>query len=209
MKKLVFPSALILCALFSTHFAQSKKKKTADPPTVRAEVTVKIDLPAPTSAPDEDAAGVWNDFVSEKYGFRVTFPAQSKDVFDDETGKIAIFQASTRQAEYGLAVKSLLVSLNNSQLDALYESVINATEDLRTTRLVAKRNVYLDGFLGKEIVYEENGKIVFGRMYILESKLFMLSVSLPKKGYTKDFDRWTLKFFDSFGVRSGAKRDSE
>jgi hypothetical protein len=35
--------------------------------------------------------------------------------------------------------------------------------------------------------------------------MFMLSVSLPRAEYTKDFDYWAMKFLDSFGAKKETK----
>jgi hypothetical protein len=205
MKRFTFLTAILLCLFISPVCAQSKKKKSAKLPPVRASVSVKIELPP---EPTEETAEIWNDFVSDTYGFRLTFPSPADNVTSYEEEKLTHFSASTKKANYSLLVKNLLVSLNNSQLDALYESIIEQTEDPETTKLVSQQDVYLNGFLGKELVYEENGQIVFGRIYVLESKIFMLSVSVAKKDYTTGFNKWARKFLDSFGVRPNANRDT-
>ena len=206
MKKAAALSVLLLCGFFLPALAQNKtSKKSAKTPPVRGTVTIKLP-PAPARPSEEDALA-WHEFASEKFGFWITFPSDKDDVFADDEESISNFRASTRKARYGLSVKNLLVSLNNSQLDEMFEKMISETED-ETTKLMGKRDVYLNGVLGKELVYEENEQIVFGRFYIVESKLFMLTVSLPKKQYNKNFDRWATKFFDSFGVKINSKMDA-
>ncbi len=56
--------------------------------------------------------------------------------------------------------------------------------------------------LGREFVFADKKKIYFQRIYILEGKLYFLSIMLPKKEYTRGFDRWALKFFESFSVEA-------
>jgi hypothetical protein len=205
MKKNLLLIALIVCSFAVAGFAQTRSRMNKKIAPVKAGVTVKVKLPA---EPSEDDAGIWNDFVSDKYGFRLTFPAAADNVFSDEEESFVHFSASTEKARYALMVKNMLVSLNNSQLDALYESVFVKNQDQETSRLVRAKNVYLNGVLGKELVFEENGNVIFNRVYILESKLFVLTVSLSKKNYAPGFDRWAAKFLDSFGVKTGAKMDS-
>jgi hypothetical protein len=205
MKKNLLLIALIVCSFAVAGVAQTKSRKIKKIASVKADVTVRVEFPP---EPSEDDAGIWNDFVSDKYGFRLTFPAGADDVFSDEEESFVHFSASTEKARYALMVKNMLVSLNNSQLDALYESVFVKNQDQETSRLVRAKNVYLNGVLGKELVFEENGNVVFNRVYILESKLFVLTVNLSKKDYAPGFDKWAAKFLDSFGVKSGVRMDS-
>lgn len=205
MKKIISSVTLILCVFSLSLFAQTKTRKKN--PTLKARVTVKANLAPETPKPTEEAAGIWHEFNSERYGFWIMFPSKSEEVASDKIEEFASFQTSTKKAQYALAVKEILVSLNNSQLEVLFENIIKETED-ETTRLIGKKDVFLNGVLGKELVYEENGKIVFGRFYLMESKLFMLTVSLPKKDYRKNFDQWATKFFDSFGVKANIRMDA-
>lgn len=205
MKKNLLLCALLLSSITVPNIAQTKKRQVKKIAPIKAEVTVKVELPP---APTEDAAGIWNDFVSDKFGFRVTFPAPVEDVFADEEGKFVNFSASTKKASYSLLVKNMLVAMNNSQLNTIYESLFDKNKSQQSGKLISVKNVYLNGVLGREMVFEENGKLIFNRLYIMESKLFVLTVNLSKQDYAPGFDRWAAKFLDSFGVKTGAKLDS-
>ena len=184
---------LFLCAvLVAPVFGQTKKSPAA---------------PAAPRAAAEAAGRSWQEYTNDKFDFWITFPVAPGAVASESVDGFTNFQAATGRAEYGLMVKKLLVSMSNYQLDELFESVVGATED-EQTRLIAEKNVYLNGVLGKELVYEEQEKIVFGRFFIVESKLFMLTVSVAKKDYDKSFDRFAMKFFDSFGVKANQRMDA-
>ncbi len=60
--------------------------------------------------------------------------------------------------------------------------------------------MYLNRRLGREFVFADKKKMYFQRIYILEGRLYFLSVMLPKNEYTGSFDKWALKFFESFDV---------
>jgi hypothetical protein len=208
MKKVLAVCVFVFCIFSLSTFSQTKtNKQTSKTPSIRAEVTIKGNIPPEMPKPVEEDAKIWNEFASAKHGFWITFPAPEENVHNDDIDEFASFATSTKKAHYSLAVKNLLVSLNNSQLNDLFDTIVAQTEDDKT-RLIGKKDVYLNGTLGKELVYEENRNIVYGRFYIVESKLFMLSVSVPKKDYNKSFDRWAQKFFDSFGVKVNSRMDA-
>ena len=187
-----------------TVLAQTKKSKKKIP-VIRATVTVRAGLPPLPKPHAEEEENIWNEYASEKYKFKITFPAKPANVFDgdeESAETFAGFQTHTVKALYRLAVKSLNVSLNNSQLDEKYESVL--ADDLNSSRvkIISKRNIYLNRRLGKEFIYKEKGKVCFLRMFLQERKLFWLTVTLPEKEYTKNFDKWAMKFFDSLDIET-------
>ena len=78
MKKLL----IIFLILVSLGFSYAQKRKKV--PKVRAEVTVKGNFPPLREKPNEEDAGIWNEYKSAEFGFEVVFPAKNEDVFDDE-----------------------------------------------------------------------------------------------------------------------------
>lgn len=203
MKKAFTLSVFLLGVFFLPTFAQTKQ--TTRKMDSGSSAVARNALPS--TSYNEENARLWDDFSSEKYGFWITFPTDHKNVSFETGNSLASFSAQTDKAEYGVTIKNLLVSLNNNQLDQVFGAIIDKTES-ETTRLVGDNDVYLNGFLGKELVYEENEKYVFTRFYIQEAKLFVLTVSLPIKDYNKSFNQWVYKFFESFTVKSNAKMDS-
>lgn len=204
MKKIVYSVILSFVFALPTVSAQTKKNKKKIP-IIRATVTVRAGLPPLPKLHAEEEADIWNEYASKKYKFKITFPAKPSDVFDDDEESaetFAGFQTHTVKALYRLAVKSLNVSLNNSQLDEKYESTFTGTANFSRLKIISKRNIYLNRKLGKEFVYKEKGKVCFLRMFVQERKLFWLTVTLPEREYTKDFDRWAMKFLESLSIET-------
>jgi hypothetical protein len=181
--------------------AQTKKEKKRPLP-VKAVVTIKIDKAPEVKLPSEESESTWNEFVSSKHNFNITFPAKPEDVRDDEMDKFVIFGTSTQKATYGLMIKRLSVNLDNSQLDEVYETSFSDVLAGANVKLISKKNVYLNRRLGREFVFVDKRRIYFQRIYVLEGRLYFISIMLPKREYTKDFDKWALKFFESFSVES-------
>ena len=198
MRKIIY--IIFLSSAFTLQMTAQTRKNKKRPLPVKAVVTIKIDKAPEVKLPSEESEGAWNEFVSRKHNFIITFPAKPEDVRDDEMDKFVTFETSTQKATYRLMVKSLSVNLNNSQLDEVYETSFSDVLGGGNVKLISKKNIYLNRKLGREFVFEDKKKVYFQRIYILESRLYFISVMLPKKEYTKDFDKWALKFFESFSV---------
>ena len=198
MRKITFLIFLFFVLTLQTP-AQTKKNRKKPLP-VKAIVTIKIDKAPEIKLPSEESEGIWNEYNSRKYNFNITFPAKSENVRDDEIEKIVTFETSTQKAAYQLIVKKLPAKLDNSQLDELYETSFSDILVGGNVKVISKKKVYLNRRLGKEFVFADKKQMYFQRIYILEGRLYLLSITLPKKEYTADFDKWTLKFFESFSV---------
>jgi hypothetical protein len=203
MRKIIY--LFFLFSIFTLPTTAQTRRNKKKPLPVKAVVTIKIDKAPEIKLPSEESQGIWNEYTSAKYNFNITFPAKSEDVRDDEMDKFVTFEASTQKASYGLMVKSLSASLSNSQLDEVYETSFRDILVGGDVKLISKKNVYLNRRLGREFVFADKKKIYFQRIYILEGRLYFLSVMLPKKEYTADFDKWALKFFESFSVEEKDK----
>jgi hypothetical protein len=153
----------------------------------------------------EEDFRVWNEFKSEKQGFRILFPTKLNGLKEEQKGKFTILETETETARYGLMRMGLPTFLNKDELENLYESIVPTSSENDHTKLISKRDVQLRGRFGKEIVYEEDDNIVFARFYIIDHHFYVLRVSLSKEDYTKGFDQWALKFLDSFGAQTDGK----
>lgn len=199
MRKIIY--IIFLFSAFTLQIIAQTKKNKNKPLPVKAVVNV-IDKAREIKLPSEESESVWNEFVSRKYNFNITFPAKPESVRKDEMDKFVTFETSTQKAAYRLMIKSLSVNLSNSQLDEVYETSFSDVLVGGNVKLISKKNVYLNRKLGREFVFEDKKKVYFQRIYILEGRLYFISVMLPKKEYTKDFDKWALKFFESFSVEA-------
>ena len=204
MKKNVFLTVALLCLSVSLVFTQTNKNtKNAPPSAFAANETGKS---PGIRRPTEETFGIWNEFNSEKHGFTIVFPSRPDEIREISQGKTASFETETAKAHYGVMRMKFPPLLDNRQLDILGENLFAQSLDAKTTNLISEKKICLDGAAGKELIYEEAGKIFFSRFFILEQKMFMLSVSLPKAEYTKDFDYWAMKFLDSFSARTGGRQ---
>ena len=68
------------------------------------------------------------------------------------------------------------------------------------TRVLEKRDIKYEGRPGKHVVFELGGKRFAARLYFLNGKLFIVSVTIEWISYDKSFDKWIDKFLDSFQV---------
>jgi hypothetical protein len=187
---------------FTLQASAQVKKDRKKPLPVKVVVTIKEDKLPEIKFPSEESDEIWNVYVSRKHNFSISFPAKAEDVRLDEMDKFVTFETNTQKAVYRLMIKSLSVNLSNSQLDEVYEASFSDVLVGGNVKLISKKNVYLNRKLGREFVFEDKKKVYFQRIYILEGRLYFVSVTLPKKQYTKDFDKWTLKFFESFAVEA-------
>ncbi len=200
MRKIIY--LFFLFSFFTLQTTAQTKKSRKKILPVKAVVTVNIGKAPEIKLPSEESVGIWNEYTSRKYNFNLTFPAKSEDVRDDELEKFITFGTNTQKAAYQIIVKSLPAKLDNSQLDELYETTFNDLLVDGNVKLISKKKVYLNRRLGKEFVFADKKHIYFQRIYILEGKLYLLSITLLKKEYTGDFDKWALKFFESFSVEA-------
>lgn len=200
MNKNVLPTVVLLCVFVAPVFTQTKKNTKSL--TASAFVAAESRKSPALKRPAEETFGIWNEFGSENLGFTIVFPAKSEEIRETGQGKIAGFETETEKAHYGVLRMKFPPLLDRRQLNILRESLFARGYDAKTTKLISEKNICLDGMAGKELIYEESGKIFFTRFYIMEQDMFMLSVSLPKTQYTVDFDYWAMKFLDSFGART-------
>ena len=184
--------------MVSLGFSYAQKRKKV--PKVRAEVTVKGNFPPLREKPNEEDAGIWNEYKSAEFGFEVVFPAKNEDVFDDEFNDVKFFQSSTRKANYGVIIKPVPKAVSQNGLNNLFENVFELILGADRTKIISQTNVRLGDLLGKEIIYERESSRVFSRFFIDGNKLYIVSMIMDKKNYKQSFDEWALKFLDSFNL---------
>lgn len=193
---------LLLISVVSSN--AQKRKKT---PVVRAEVTVKGNLPPLREKPNEEDIGIWHEYKSKEFGFEVVFPAKPENIFDDEVNDLKFFQISTRKATYGVIIKSVPKAVSQNELNNLQDNMLEMMLASETTKIISRKNVRFGDLSGKEIFYEKDNLRVFSRLFIVENTLYLVSMNMDKKDYKMSFDKWALKFLDSFNPQIKIKNE--
>jgi hypothetical protein len=181
-------------------YGQSRPKKPTKPKTITATVTVKADPPI-KPLPKETDESSWTQFESKENGLAILFPGTADDINDDTTGPVQTFDVSTEKAHYMLAIRDLggLIDAKDTQayLDETIDNAFGADE----RKFLYRRAISYAGRVGREFGHVDRGKRFAARVYVLNGKLFIISVTVKTTGYTPAFDKWINKFFDSFNVR--------
>lgn len=196
---------LIFILLFSvfTSNAQNRKKK----PILKGEVTIKGNFPPVREKPNEEDADIWFEYKSKEFLFDAIFPAKPEDVFDDEVKDLKFFQASTRKATYGVIIKTIPNLLSQNSEDKVYDDLFEQLFNSEATKIITERRVRIGDLSGKEMFFEKDNLKVFSRLYINKSKLYIISINIDKKDYKMSFDKWFLKFLDSFNLHLKIKNE--
>ena len=199
--RLRFATAIVLMVLTTTLVgAQKSKPKTKPKPKpIKATVTIKADPPV-KPLPKETDADVWQEFTLKDDDLKLLFPGSKEDISDDSYGPVRTFQVSTEKASYMLAIREVGSSLVSGTNDEYLEQAIERFVDDQT-RLIEKKNIIYQGYSGKQIVSDAQGKRLAARLHLLNNKLFIMMVTVKSGDYHRDFDKWIEKFFDSFQVR--------
>lgn len=205
MKRLLTFLVFILI-LTSLVAGQSRKKKRSVPKTIRVTVNVKGNVPPIKPLPNETDEGIWTVFELKDVGLQILLPATPKNIVDDNTGDVRSYEAETKMAKYLVIVRDLGVSLERNgagrALDAIIDRGFGQPDS--KSRIIKRGVLSYEGRPGRELISEEKSKRSISRLYILDGKLFALSVIIDNKDYTADFDKWVSKFFDSFQVKVSA-----
>jgi hypothetical protein len=179
--------------------AQAEPKKPTKPKPIRATVTVKGsgNYVAP-KLPDERK---WTEFELTDHGLSILFPGDSDDIFDDGVGPVQTFSVSTENATYMLAIRSVGLPIDVRDTQTYLDETIDNAFDPETTKYVFRRSISYEGRIGRELALIDNDKRTEFRVYLINDKIFIVSVAVRQQEYSAGFDKWIKKFFDSFRVR--------
>lgn len=197
----LFIIVVLLGLTASAASAQSKKKKAVKPKPIKVTVTVKADGPPLKPISKETDAGIWNEFELKEDGLRILLPTAKDDILDAMTGPVRSYQAATVKGTYLLVIRSVGVSVENRAINQFLEETIQNAFGDEKNKVLEKKNISYEGRSAKQIVFDLGGKRFAARLYVLNGKLFIISVSIDWKAYDKAFDKWIDKFFDSFQVK--------
>lgn len=197
-----FLAVLILVACSLALIGQTKKRQSVrKPSTIRATVTVNGNLGPQPKLPKETDEGIWNEFFLPEYDLKILFPSKPDDLDYDVHNILLTFQTSTAIATYSLMMRDFPVLGDNKQIGAILEDMFVNSGEKGGSIMLSKKDIFYEGRIGKEIVTEKNGSLYFARFFILNSRLFAISVSVEKKTDRKRVEPWVKKFFDSFLVK--------
>ena len=193
---------ILISTLTLTGFvnAQSSKRKPTKVKPIKVTVTVKSNIPPPKPLPTEDADGIWTPFELKEDNLKILLPATRDDVMDDVVGDVRSYQADTKRAKYLLVVRKLGVAVDNRNIENFLENLIEKGFVNSSTKIIERRNLSYEGRPGRGVISEERSIRSISRIYILDGKLFAMSVIIPLKKYDSTFEKWIAKFFDSFRV---------
>ena len=204
MRRVLFLTLAFCVVTAMTVDAQTRKgRQRVAPKKVNAKVTVDA-VPADTSVKlpiTEADAGTWNVFELKEIGLEMMFPVTNQKIQDDTLGRVRSFQATTNNAAYVLAIRDLASPISNQGLETFLNEIIKNTFGERGTKLIDQRNLSYAGRIGKQLTTERNTHRTISRLYVLNGKLFAMSVTLDQKDYDQTFEKWITKFFDSFRVK--------
>jgi hypothetical protein len=186
--------------------AQKRGKPVAKKPVIRATVTVKGDgAYKPIVLPSENDSGVWNSVELTEHKVKIDFPSKGEEVledaevFDIDIGKVWSYSAETKHATYRLMVRDVPEILDNRDIENVLDSTISSVLGNRKA-FKSKSTVYYGGYVGREILIEEEMVVQAARLYILNKKLFAIFVTAEPKAHWPSIEPWVRRFFDSFSV---------
>lgn len=195
----IFLCLVVLIGSGNVVCGQSKPKKPTKSKPITAVVTVKADPPI-KPLPKEIDESSWTEFHSKENGLTILFPGSKDDVFDGAAGSVQTFDVSTEKAHYVLAVREIGKPIFDSDLQAYLDATIDRAFGTDLTKFLYRRAISFEGRPGREFGHLDGGKRLVARLYVLNGKLFITSVTMKSEHYAPDFDRWINKFLDSFKV---------
>ena len=194
------PPLLLLLIVFVGSSAQAQTNPPPPPPPVR--ISVKGDRAKPSSA----------DFVSEKGGFRVTFPSKpSVNVIPYESSfgnsSMVAHTVGTAFASYGVVYLDFPTIMSDRyDLNVRFDSMRDANLKRMSGRVLSENEYFFGTNYGREMVIEGQRSTLTSRSFVVGPRLFVLTVETPgqmssqsEKLRTANKDR-IKRFFDSFAV---------
>lgn len=197
-----FRASSLLIVLFvgiSIVGAQTSPKKPTKTKPIRATVTVigSRDVDAPR-LPDESE---WSEFSVPEHGLTILFPGEKDDVNDDEVGPVQTYSVPTEKASYTLAIRLVGNPIDQRDIQSFLDETIDNAFAPATTKFLFRRPISYEGRIGREFALMDKERRTEFRIFLLDSKLFIISVAVNQKDYDQGFDKWVRKFFESFAVK--------
>ena len=201
--RVVLSTAIVLAAMLPVAGQRSKStsKRSTKIKPIRVTVVVKSDTPWPVQPKETDP---WSGFVLEEDRLALLFPGTAKDLSTDVEGGVKTYALSTARAMYMLAVRDIGEFVDPREIDTYLDGRILAAFGQPTVKFVEKQEISYAGRSARHLVVIDKGKRMSTRIYVLNGKLFITLVSINTKDYSLEFEKWIVKFLNSFsvGVRS-------
>lgn len=162
----------------------------------------------------------WKEFIDEEKGFSIL--AIGAFTKSNSTNEVKNLPATTYSYNWETSVASYAVNITDymvleTSLEAVKESY-NKSKELFVSRgwkLISEKDVYLEGYLGREFLFEVNPTLnLKTRVVIAGYRLYQLLFVAPAdKKTTKStsdfFVQTSTKFFDSFRLKKSALAKAE
>ncbi|MBX3292876.1 MAG: hypothetical protein KF881_08305 [Acidobacteria bacterium] len=197
-----FRASSLLIVLFvgmSIVGAQTSPKKPTKTKPIRATVTVmgSGDVDAP-KLPDESN---WSELSLAEHGLTILFPGKSDDIKVNSVGPVETYSVTSTKASYTLATRSVGSVLDPNDIQSVLDETIDNAFDPASTKFLFRRPISYEGRIGREFALLDKERRTEFRIFLLDSKLFIISVAVNQKDYDQGFDKWVQKFFESFAVK--------
>ena len=193
--RFTFPIIFLIALLYSVVAAQSP------PPPVK-----------------EYSETVWKEFKSAQGRFSIALPGTPKEEVgtqDTKIGKLTMhyFDLETDLGHYLLTYVDVPVSPTTPE-DT--KAALDSSRDqalANGARLLLENDISVAGFVGRELLIEQNGLILKARYFFVKGRLYQIMLLLRRNtvfsngkpsanpaSYTDLFQMVSKKFFDSFKV---------
>lgn len=207
-KKHLFIS--LTCIILSTQslFAQKSAGSQPEPP------------PPPAAEYNEKS---WKTFTSSEGGFSVLMPGQpvkSGELLKSESGGGPLtyytFNLKTGVAEYGVAYSDFEFVMSDQNIARLaYDGGRDNLLKQHSLKLVEEKDIYIDGFLGRQIIAEGKNFIFHDRMVAVNKRFYQAMIvtrnyKTSPPAISKFYETTVNKFLNSFKlVNTAAVTNSE
>ena|GEM_PF-6801066 len=153
--------------------------------------------------PSESDNKIWTEFRLSDPELSIVFPSAGKDLFVDDDGRVATYEATTQNGEYRLIAGRLAFLPSRQQAQQMLEAVV-APESFSSGTVKTRRKVQYKGHVGREVIYEKHGLLNFSRFYIFADRAISITVAFDKKKFKPEFEAWAWRFLDSLNIKVAA-----
>ena len=138
----------------------------------------------------------WRETLSGEGLFRVLFPCDPEN--NDDLISVKELTCTRDGVSWQVSYSELPRPVQDSELKQRYHQANLAITDAGN-KLIAERDVFLNGRLGDETVIAKQSRVTYMRSFICRSRLYVISVGRKANARSTDLiPRDIQNFFDSF-----------